>query len=648
MTCRHPDRTVTRRRFLRTTGAASLGTVLSAALPACARASKRNVLRPNILWVTCEDMSPNLGCWGDAYARTPNIDRLAAESVRYTGAFATAPVCSPTRSCLITGVYASSLGTMHLRSRLPIPPEMKGFPSYLRAAGYYCTNNVKTDYNTAGEPAIIRASWDESSNKAHWRGRGAQQPFFSVFNDTVTHQSRSMVWSYREFQQKVQSHLTPEQRHDPAKAPVPPYYPDTPVTRRTVARYYDCITAMDTSVGRILKELQDDGLADDTIVFFYSDHGAGLPRHKRLVLDSGLHVPLLIRFPKTYRRLAPAAPGETVDRLVSFVDFAPTVLSLAGLPIPEYMQGVAFLGPAAGEPRACVYGHRDRVDEAHDLARSVRSKRYLYIRNYMPHLSYNQPSAYSDQGEIRGEITRLAAEGALKGPQLAYAGPTRPREELYDVAKDPQQLHNLADSPEHKAALQEMRRLHAGWMADSRDVAFLPEVELWRRSEGTTPYQMARETDRYPQKRILEAADLVGRGPDALPRQVELLAGADAACRYWAAVGLQALAAGAAGAADALAKALADPAPNVRIEAAGALVAMGRTEKAMPLLVKELAAEDANIALHAARTLQLLGEKARPALDALRAAATDARKRKGPLAMYIRFSTDAALKKFGR
>ncbi len=648
MTCRRPDRTVTRRRFLRTTGAASLGAVLAAALPACARASKRNVLRPNILWITCEDMSPNLGCWGDSYARTPNIDRLAAESVRYTGAFATAPVCSPTRSCLITGVYASSLGTMHLRSRLPIPPEMKGFPSYLRAAGYYCTNNVKTDYNTAGEPAIIRASWDECSGKAHWRGRGAGRPFFSVFNDTVTHQSRSMVWSYDQFKKQVQSHLTPHERHDPAKAPVPPYYPDTPVTRRTVARYYDCITAMDTSVGRILKELQDDGLADDTIVFFYSDHGAGLPRHKRLVLDSGLHVPLLIRFPKKYRRLAPAAPGETVDQLVSFVDFAPTVLSLAGLPIPEYMQGVAFLGPAAGEPRACVYGHRDRVDEAYDLARSVRNRRYLYIRNYMPHLSYNQPSAYSDQGEIRNEITRLAAEGKLKGPQLHYAGPTRPREELYDVAKDPKQLHNLADSPEHKAALQEMRRLHARWMADSRDVAFLPEVELWRRSEDATPYQMARETDRYPQKRILEAADLVGRGPDALPRQVELLAGADAACRYWAAVGLRALAAGAAPAADALTKALADPAPNVRIEAAGALAAMGRTEKAMPLLTKELAAEDANIALHAARTLQLLGEKARPALDALRAAAKDARKRKGPLAMYIRFSTDAAVKQLGR
>jgi len=640
--------THSRRQFLRTAGAASLGAIVLSGQTGCGQTRDRNVDRPNILWITVEDMSANLGCWGDPYARTPTIDRLAAESVRYTGAFATAPICSPTRSCLITGVYASSLGTMHLRSQFPIPQKMKGFPSYLRTAGYYCTNNVKTDYNTAAERAIIQASWDACSGKAHWRGRKDDRPFFSVFNDTVTHQSRSMVWSYREFQQKVQSHLAPDERHDPARAPVPPYYPDTPVTRRTVARYYDCITVMDKNVGRILKELEDDGLADDTIVFFYSDHGAGLPRHKRLVLDSGLHVPLLIRFPAKYRHLAPAAPGRTVDQLVSFVDFAPTVLSLVGLPIPQYMQGVAFLGPAAGVPRDCIYGHRDRVDEAFDLARCVRDKRHLYVRNYMPHLSYNQPSAYSDQGEIRGEITRLAAEGKLKGPQLHYAGPTRPLEELYDVANDPKQLHNLADSPEHRKVLEKMRRLHRKWMADTHDVAFLPEVELWKRSKGATPYEMARAGGTYAQGAVIDAADLVGRGPDALPRQVELLGHADAAVRYWAAVGLRALGAGAAPAADALTKALDDPAPNVRIEAAGALVAMGKPEKAMPLLIKELAAKDANIALHAARTLQLLGEKARPALDALRAAATGAKTRKGPIAMFIRFSTEAALKQLGR
>jgi len=640
--------TPSRRQFLRAAATASAGAVLAAASPGCAQTRKRTVDRPNLLWITCEDMSANLGCWGDSYARTPTLDRLAAEGVRYTNAFATAPVCSPARSCLITGVYASSLGTMHLRSQFPIPKTMKGFPSYLRAAGYYCTNNVKTDYNTANERAIIQASWDACSGKAHWRGRKDGQPFFSVFNDTVTHQSRSMVWPYRQFQQKVQSHLAPDERHDPAKAPVPPYYPDTPVTRRTVARYYDCITAMDKNVARILKELQDDGLADDTIVFFYSDHGAGLPRHKRLVLDSGLHVPLIIRFPGKYQHLAPAAPGETVDRLVSFVDFAPTMLSLVSLPIPEYMQGVAFLGPAAGTPRTCVYGHRDRVDEAYDLARSVRDKRYLYVRNYMPHLSYNQPSAYSDQGEIRGEITRLAAEGKLQGPQLHYAGPTRPPEELYDAANDPRQLHNLAESAKHQTVLETMRRLHRTWMADSRDVAFLPEVELWKRSEGTTPYDMARAEGNYAQERVIEAAGLVGRGPEALRRQVEWLGDADAAVRYWAAIGLRALGPGAAPAAHALAKALDDPAPNVRIEAAGALVALDRPEAAMPLLIQELADADANVALHAARTLQLLGEKARPALDALRAAAKRARTRKGPIALFIRFSTEAALNRLGR
>ena len=389
---------------------AGIGVMMLASVAEGAEAQPQ---RPNILWITAEDMGANLGCYGDSYATTPNLDRLASESVRYTNAFATAPVCSPARSCLITGVYATSLGTHGLRSAFPIPEQMRGFPAYLRAAGYYCTNNVKTDYNTANEPAIIRASWDESSAKAHWRNRRPGQPFFAVFNDMVTHQSRTSVWPYEQFQKELQSQLTPHERHDPAQAPVPPYWPDTPVTRRTIARYYDCITLMDRNAGRLLAELEEAGVADDTIVFFYADHGAGHPRHKRLVLDSGLHVPLIVRFPEKYRHLAPAAPGEAVDRLVSFVDFPATVLSLLGLPVPEYMQGRAFLGAAETAPRQYVYGARDRVDEAFDMARSVRDKQYLYVRNYMPHLSYNQPEGFSDQAEVRREITRLAAEGKL-------------------------------------------------------------------------------------------------------------------------------------------------------------------------------------------------------------------------------------------
>ena len=602
--------------------------------------------RPNILWLTCEDMSANLGCWGDAYARTPNVDRLAGESVRYTNVFVTAPVCSPVRSCLITGVFASSLGTANLRSRMPIPAEMTGFPSYLRKAGYYCTNNVKTDYNTANEPAVVKASWDQCSAKAHWRGRPAGRPFFAIFNDMVTHQSRSMVWPYEQFKRDVQGKLAPADVHDPAKAPVPPYYPDTPIVRRTVARYYDCITAMDGNVGRLLKQLDDDGLADETIVFFYSDHGAGLPRHKRLLLDSGMHVPLMVRFPKKYRHLAPAVPGATLDRLLSTVDLPPTVLGLAGLDVPGYMQGVAFLGPKAGPPRKHIFGHRDRVDEAFDLARMARDDHWLYLRNYMPHLSYNQPSFYSDMGEIRVEITRLAAEGKLTTPaQKHYAGPSRPLEELYDTANDPHQVRNLAGDPQHKARLEEMRGLLRKWILDSRDLGFLPELDIAERSRGSTPYDMAKDRQKYPLERILAAAELVGTGADSLGRQVELLKDTDPAVRYWATVGLHALGEKARPAVGALTAAMKDDSAAVRIESAWALAAMAQTDAALALLAKELEGRDGRAAVRAARALQMLGEAARPALPAMKRALAAARKGQGDPAMFLRFALDPAVKK---
>jgi N-sulfoglucosamine sulfohydrolase len=642
---RHTRR-IDRRQFLRITGAASAASALGAATATHA-APEKATAPPNILWITVEDMSPTLGCYGDAYATTPHIDKLAGESVRYTHAFATAPVCSPVRSCLITGVLAASLGTGSLRSAMPIPRQMTGFPSYLRRAGYWCTNNVKTDYNTSNAGAIIKASWDQCSATAHWRGRGTRQPFFSVFNDMTSHQSRTMVWPYEQFRKQVQSRLSAGERHDPAKAPLPPYYPDTPVVRRTVARFHDCVTVMDKNVGRILKQLEDDGLADETIVFFYSDHGSGLPRHKRLVLDSGLHVPLLIRFPEKYRHLAPGRPGETIGRLVSFVDFPPTVLSLAGVNVPAYMQGTAFAGPAAGAPADHVYGHRDRVDEAFDLTRCVRDANWLYVRNYMPHLSYNQPSYYSDLGEIRDEITALAAAGKLApGPQTHYAGPTRAREELYDTANDPHQIHNLAARPEHKARRENMRKLLRRWILRQRDLGFLPELDMIARGGDGTPYEMARGKDLYPLERILDAAELVGAGPAAMAQQITLLTkDTDPAVRYWAAVGLHALGRLADRATPALLAALSDRSAAVRIEAARALAELGERERALALLTKELEGADQRAALRAARALQMLGPAARPALPAMKRALAAASKGKGDPAMFLRFSLDPAVAK---
>ena len=396
------------------------------------------VERPNILWITAEDMSPTLGSYGDTYATTPNIDKLAKEGVLYSNAFANAPVCSPSRSCLITGCYPTSLSTQQMRSGFSIPKHMRGFPALLRDQGYFTTNNAKTDYNTANYKEIIEASWSENSNSAHWRNRPeSSQPFFSIFNLMTSHQSRSMVWPYEQFKKEIQSQILAEDIHVPADVQLPPYYPDTPLIRREMARYYDCVTAMDIQVGIILKQLKNDNLKDNTIIFFFSDHGSGMPRHKRALLDSGMHVPLIIYFPKKWQHLSPSKPGSTTDSLVSFVDFASTILNLTGIPIPITMQGKPFLGPNATTKRRYVYGHRDRVDEVRDLARSVRDSRYLYIRNYMPHLGYNQSTAWPDKGEIRHEFYRIAEEKNMTPEQWHFARPNRPVEELYDCLKDP-------------------------------------------------------------------------------------------------------------------------------------------------------------------------------------------------------------------
>ncbi len=612
---------------------------------------------PNILWITAEDMSPTLGCYGDDYAITPHIDQLASEAVSYDNAFATSPVCSPSRSCIINGLPASSQGTQQMRSAFPIPGYMKGFPSILRAAGYYTTNNVKTDYNSANWETIIAASWDESSATAHWRGRADDQPFFSVFNLMTSHQSRSMVWPHRQFVSEVQSKLAADEIHHPEKAPVPPYYPDTLIVRKTLARFYDCVTVMDKEVGAILRQLEDDGLAEDTIVFFYSDHGSGMPRHKRALLDSGMKVPLIVRFPEKYQSLAPSGPGTRTDRLVSFDDFGPTVLSLAEVGIPAYMEGKPFLGKVAGLVRQFVYGHRDRVDEVLDLARSVRDKRYLYIRNYMPHLGYNQPTAWPDLGEIRHEFYAHAQSGRMTAPQKQFAGPSRPLEELYDCQADPQNLENLANSSDHRGVLERMRAQLVTHLMDSRDLGFLPEALAWKLSAGTTPYELARSAGSYQQVRLIQAASQVGNASEET--LLSHLAHHDPGVRYWGAVGFSAAPTLSSNAIDALTDALEDGDPNVRIEAANALARHGRLEESVPVLAEALEDENLSAVQHAARTIELLGEKALAALPAVTACDSRMKRIRPPgtspvvvdpekdQAMFIGFSTEAFLKRFG-
>lgn len=447
--------------------------------------------RPNILWLSTEDMSPNLGCYGDADAHTPHIDELAAEGIRFANAFVPCPVCATCRSSIITGVYSAALGTHHMRSKVTIPAEIRCFPEYLRGAGYYCTNNEKQDYNFKTPPG----SWDESSHQATWQNRPTKEtPFFAVFNFTGTHES-SIRGDEPKYSQTI-AKLPPEVLQDPAKLKLPPYYPDTPKVRAHWARSYNVVAALDLWIAERLAELDAAGVADDTIVFFWSDHGAGMPRHKRWLYDTGTHVPLIVYVPEKWRHLVPCKPGEVRDQLVSLVDLGPTVLNLAGVEIPAYMQGQPFLGPNLPAPRQYVYGTRDRMDESYDMLRSVRDGRYKYIRNYRPDRPYSQHQGYGDNSDIMREWRRLAAAGELNESQALFMREHKPVEELYDTEVDPYELNNLADDPSQADRLSELSVALDAWMLDIRDLGVIPEGMLSRivPTDGTR-YAFFRDAD---------------------------------------------------------------------------------------------------------------------------------------------------------
>lgn len=635
-----------RRDFLKKAGLYVSGLALTGCR-AGSRAARVNAIpeKPNILWITCEDISPLLGCYGDKLAITPHLDKMAGEGIRYTKAFSTAPVCAPSRSCLITGVYATSLGTQHLRSEVELPDKIKCFPEYLRAVGYYCSNNYKKDYNF-----IDVNVWDESSHEAHWRKRKPGQPFFSVFNFESTHQGQ-INGSDEEFEEKYGSKLKPEERHDPAKILLPPYYPDTPFVRKIWARYYDLITFMDKQVGEILGQLEADGLAGNTIVFFYADHGLGIPRYKRTLYDSGLHVPLIVRIPERYQDLSPYRAGETIDSLVSFVDFAPTVLSLVNLSVPNYMQGRAFLGSQSKSPRKYIFGASSRVDEAYECSRCVRGERYKYIHNYLPHLPYIQPSQYCDQAEIMQELRHIVAEQELTPAQKKLWAATKPVEELYDTIEDPDEINNLIDKPDKKAILQKLRKTLHNWMLETYDTGFLSEAEMHIRAEGSTPYTIARDSRKYPLRRILATADLVGKGPGNIPKLIKLLEDSDSAVRYWSVIALDALGPQAREGTDALEGVLQDSSPNVRFAAAGVLCRVGLCEKALPVLAEGLREKREETVLYAAREIQRIGTKARPIVKQMREAQAkymnpDGSFKNNNHAMFIAWALKNALENF--
>ena len=571
--------------------------------------------RPNVLWITCEDTSPHLGCYGDDYAATPNLDRFAHQAVRYDNAFAYTGVCAPSRSCLITGVNPTRLGSHHMRSNTRLPEKVQCFPQYLRRAGYYCSNNSKTDYNFTAP----RGTWDQSSPAAHWRNRPTGRPFFSVFNITVSHQSRLFG---SDEQHRQATHRVPDPlRHDPARAPIPPFHPDTPEFRKDWARHYDNLTAMDVEFADRLAQLEADGLADDTIVFFFADNGTGMPGIKWYVWDWSVRVPMLVRFPKKWQHLAPAPPGGSTGRLVTFVDFAPTILSLCGVKPPAHLEGVPFLGETAAPPPKYVYGGRDRMGSAYDISRYVRNARYHYIRNFIPQRPWGQ---FSDYGQSIASLRAwqdLHARGALDGlPARFYQAP-KPIEELYDQQADPFQTDNLAANPAHTKELLTLRAECVAWMKRTGDLGLLSEYELWRRAENRTPYEIAKDPKANPLDELLDAAWTANQlDPAQIPRLLQLLAHHDPCVRWWGLNGLAALGAKASPAlADARA-ALNDESPDVRVAAAEVLANLGQDDEALRLLRAELKHDSEFVRLAALNALHRMGRRALPCLDDIRAA----------------------------
>ncbi len=555
--------------------------------------------RPNILWITSEDNNPHLGAYGFEYAHTPALDALAAESAIYTKAFATAGVCAPARSTIITGMYPPALGSEHMRSRVRVPDGVKFYPAYLRAAGYYCTNNSKTDYNLVGGDG----AWDESSGKAHWKNRPEGKPFFAIFNHTVSHESKIRLG------EKSFPH------HEIDAAPVPPYHPDVPEVRRDWAQYHANLTKLDTIVARNLRELEEAGLADETIVFYYGDHGSGMPRHKRWLWDSGIHIPLLVRIPDKWKHLRECAPGEKTDRLVSFVDLAPTVLSLAGVRPPEHMHGKAFLGEFAAAPRDYVHAFRGRMDERYDMVRAVRDGRFKYLRNYNPHQIFGQHISYMFQTDTTRKWKAMFDAGELDAVQSAF-WQTKPYEELYDTAADPHEVSNLAGDPAQAETLARLRAEMDRWQVEIGDLGLLPEGEMHARAGGDPPHALGRDRGRYALEEVMAAAaTALTAGEGGAAKLRALMGDGDAAKRYWGVVGALHLGAAGAPLAGDLQALLADPNGDVKAVAAHALYRLGEKDGVLEALSGLMRDPNAFVRLRAINVLDEMGEDARPEIE---------------------------------
>ncbi|WP_082326616.1 sulfatase-like hydrolase/transferase [Sunxiuqinia dokdonensis] len=559
---------------------------------------------PNILWLTSEDNSPLLGCYGDVFATTPNLDQLASEGFLYTHAYANAPVCAPARNTIITGVYANSGGHQHMRSYYQKSDIIRLFPEFLREKGYYCTNNSKEDYNIAAEQSD--SIWNESSGNAHYKNRRPDQPFFAIFNSTISHESSLHKWV-----------PTEELRHNPVEVQLPPYHPDTPEMRHDWAQYYDKVEDMDTWIGEKLKELEESGLADNTIVFYYGDHGGVLGRSKRFVYETGTRVPFIVRIPEKYKHLFPAEKtGSKINRLISFVDLAPTLLSIIGVEIPDYMQGDAFLGnqKTADPQYACMF--RGRMDERYDMSRAVRDQRFRYIRNYMPYRIYGQHLNYLWKAPSMPSWEQAYLNGECNEQQSIFWN-TKPAEELYDTENDPWEVNNLAEDPNYSEVMERMRKANNDWMIRIFDTGFIPEAKRNMMAENQPIYDLLR-TGQLPLEEIIATAELATLGKkENLPQLIQLLSNNSEIIRYWGATGLLSLGPDAQSAKDPLKNALEDSSPNVVTVAAEALYYLGEEETALEALLNVLDHPDPFARTHALNAIDYTNEFTPEVQDAI-------------------------------
>ena len=539
--------------------------------------------QPNILWITSEDNAAHwMGCYGNDQAKTPNIDALAKDGVTFTRAYSNAPVCAVARCTLLHGVYSVTLGTQHMRSRYPIPDRIRPYVSFLKEKGYYCTNNNKTDYNRAGNDKKI---WDACGRKAHFQNRKNGQPFFAVFNINVCHESS--LFPDRVIKNRNNGVIPKKTRLDPKQIALPPYLPDLPEVRNDFAIYHDNLTAMDKRVGKILSDLKKEGESENTIIFYYSDHGGPTPRGKRYLTDTGVRIPMVLHVPERWKAVSHFEPGTKSDESVSFIDLAPTLISLIGAKKPQHMQGRAFLGDDREEPKDdFVFLFGDRFDELMGMRRGVTDGKFKYIRRFMPHLpaapysyyQFSMPSWIAWQNAWKAGKLQPRHNQIWEQPQAV--------EELYDLRNDPWEIKNLAGESDHENTLTKMRGVLFERMLTYRDAGIVPEPMYSELAKKTVYQTLQQPSFDYP--KLLEVAKTATSKGVAIAELRNFLSSENKIQQYWGAMGCAAQGKAASELEQELVKLAQNPNATLRIAAAVALEKASHRETAIKSILGEL------------------------------------------------------------